>query len=294
MKYSRIIAPIAICIAFGFSMCDYVVNPNDVAGPVIGGFDTTKRVAIIEEWTGHTCIACPAAARDIHMLDSIYGESFIAISIHDGYFAEVCPPHPLPNCGSGHPGAFSDDFTCPTGAAYTSAFPTGPNSPPQGLVNRLRYPDNDGVLTRGIWPSLVDSLVQEDACASMHISHTYNASTRDLGVTVYGTWLQSYPGTINVCVMLTESGMVGWQTDGTACDSVFVFEHVLRDCINTPGSVTGNQLSTGTTAVGTPYSWSLPSAYSVPASYDATNCHLIAFIYDTATREILQAWEEEL
>jgi len=294
MKFAKLIAPAAIGIAFVFSMCDYVVNPNEVTGPANPGHDTTLRVAVIEEWTGHTCVNCPDAARDLHMLDSIYGESFIAISIHDGYFAEVCPPHPTPNCGSGHPGAFSDDFTCATGAAYTSAFPVGPSSPPQGLVNRLRYPDNDGILTRGLWPALVDSIVQEQACASMHIDHTYNSTTRELGVTVYGSWLQAYPGTINVCVMLTESGMVGWQTYPSSCDSNYVFEHVLRDCINTPGSVTGSQISTGTTSVGTTYSWSLPSAYTVSSAYDAANCHIVAYMFDTTTKEILQAWEEEL
>jgi hypothetical protein len=293
MKYTRYIAPVTLAIALTFTMCDYITNPNEVTGPVTQGHDTTKRVALIEEWTGHTCIACPAAAEDLHMLDSLYGESFISISIHDDFFAEPCPPHPMPNCGVGHPGAFAEDFRCPTGQDYSATFPVGPSSPPQGMVNRLDYPGNE-VKTRGVWPGLVDSIQNEDACASMHIDHVYNSSSRELGVTVWGTWLQAYTGNINVCVMLTESGMVGWQTDGTVCDSNFVFEHVLRECINTPGSITGNSISTGTTLVGTTYSYALPSAYTVPVAYDATHCHLVAFIYDTTTKEILQAWEVEL
>ena len=293
MKYTRYIGPVTIAIAFTFSMCDYITNPNEVTAPVSGGHDTSKRVALIEEWTGHTCIACPAAARDIHMLDSLYGESFIAISIHDDFFAEPCPPHPIPNCGVGHPGAFAEDFRCPTGQSYSATFPVGPSSPPQGLVNRLGYP-NDEVKTRGVWPGLVDSIQNEDACASMHIEHVYNSGSRGLGVTVWGTWLQTYTGNVNVCIMLTESGMVGWQTDGLLCDSQFVFEHVLRECVNTPGSITGNSISTGPTAVGTTYSYSLPSEYTVPVAYDATNCHLVAIIYDTVTQEVLQAWEVEL
>lgn len=294
MKFTKYILPAAVVTMFSFTMCDYVTDPHDV-DTAVAAYDTTKRVAIVEEWTGHTCIACPAAARDIDTLESIYNESFIAISIHDDYFAEPCPPHPTPPCGASIPGAFAEDFRCPTGASYSAAHPSGPASPPQGMVNRLGMQSGTEVKTRGVWPGLVDSIVQEDACASMHIVHSYNASNRQVGVTVWGSWLQAYTGTVNVAIMLTESGMVGWQTDGpSACDSEFVFKHVLRECLNTPGSITGTQLSTGTTAPGTTYSYTLPSPYTLPTAYDAAGCHLVALIYDTVTGEVLQAWEEEL
>lgn len=293
MKLTKYIVPASFAVVLTFSMCDYVTDPHDVDNAV-AVFDTTKRVAILEEWTGHTCIACPAAARDLETLENLYGESFVAISIHDDWFAEPIPPHPAQLCASGHPGAFAEDFRCPTGQSYSAAHPTGPQSPPQGMVNRLGMPSGTEVKTRGAWPGLVDSLVNEDACATVHINHAYNSATREVGVTVWGTWLQAYTGTINVAIMLTESGMVGWQTDGTSCDSEFVFNHVLRECLNTPGSITGTQLSTGTTAVGTTYSYTLPSPYTLPTAYNASGCHLVALIYDTATGEVLQAWEEEL
>jgi hypothetical protein len=294
MKPTRFILPAILVSAFTFTMCDYVTDPHDVDQSV-AVFDTTKRVAIIEEWTGHTCISCPAAARDIEMLDSIYDQSFIAISIHDDYFAEPCPPHPLPPCAAGHPGAFAEDFRCPTGLSYSLEHPIGPSSPPQGMVNRLGTQSGTEVRTRGAWPGLVDSLVQEDACASMHITHQYNASSRQLGVTVWGTWLQAYTGNISVAIMLTESGMIGWQTDGpSACDSVFEFNHVLRECLNTPGSIAGSPLTSGTTAPGTVYSFSLASPYTIPVAFDASHCHIIAMIFDTTTGEVLQAWEEDV
>lgn len=294
MKATKYIFPAAFLAVFSFSMCDYVTDPKDIEDIVVT-FDSTKRVAIIEEWTGHTCIACPAAARDIEQLDSVYGESFIAISIHDDYFAEPCPvPHPTPPCGTGSPGAFGEDFRCPTGASYSAAHTIGPQSPPQGMVNRLGMPNNE-VKNRGTWPGLVDSIVQTNAIASIHIDHTYNSSTRAITATVRGTWLMTYTGNMNVAIMLTESGMIGWQTDGpTACDSVFEFNHVLRECINTPGSITGSPLFAGTTGIGTTYSYSLPSAYTLPANFNAANCHLIAIIYDTVTGEVMQAWEEDV
>ena len=292
MKNAKYISVAAVAAVFLFSMCDYVTAPRNVVINGGGNFDTTKRVALIEEWTGHTCIACPAAARDIHTLDSIYGESFIAISIHDDYFAEPCPPHPVPNCATGVPGAFAEDFRCPTGLSYSATWPAGPSSPPQGLVNRLH--PSDQVITRGAWPALVDSIVQENAATSIHLDPVYNTNTRALTFTAWGTWLQAYTGNVNVAVMLTESGMVGWQTDGTSCDSQFVFEHVLRECVNTPGSITGTQVFTGTSVIGTTWSYTLPSAYTLPVAYDASHCHLIAILYDVTTQEVIQAWEEDL
>lgn len=297
MKSAKYILPFAVVTVFGFSMCDYVTDPHDV-DTAVSTFDTTKRVAIVEEWTGHTCIACPAAARDIDTLESIYGQSFIAISIHDDYFAEPCgvPPlnHPKPMCASSIAGAFEEDFRCPTGLSYTAAHPSGPSSPPQGMVNRLGMQSGTEVKTRGYWPGLVDSLVREQACASMHVTPAYNSASRQVGVTVSGTWLQAYTGTINIAIMLTESGMVGWQTDGTNCDSSFEFTNVLRECLNTPGSITGTQLSTGTTGVGTTYSYSLSTTYTLPANFDENNCNIIALIYDTTTGEVLQAGDAPL
>lgn len=292
MKASKLILPAACFAVFTFSMCDYVTDPKDVADIVIT-FDTTKRIAIVEEWTGHTCIACPAAARDIEHLDSIYGESFIAISIHDDFFAEPCPPHALPPCATGVPGAFSEDFRCATGMSYSAAHTVGPQTPPQGMVNRLGMASGTEVKNRGTWPGLVDSLVQEDAIASIHIDRTYNSGTRAITATVRGTWLMTYTGNLNVAIMLTESGMVGWQTDGPSdCDSEFTFKHVLRECINTPGSITGVPLFNGTTGVGTTYSYTMSSAYTLPAGFNSANCHLVAIIYDTVTGEVMQAWEE--
>ena len=293
MKLDKLIIPAAVIAVFGFSMCDYVVDPQQVStvGPT---FDTTLRVALIEEWTGHTCIACPAAAADIEQMETTYGQRFVAISIHDDWFAEPCPPHPTPNCATGVPGAFAEDFRCPTGTAYSAAHTSGPQSPPQGMVNRLGMGNNTEVKTRGVWPGLVDSIVQEPACTSIHIDNTYNSSTRALNVTVRGTWLQAYTGTLNVAIMLTESGMVGWQTNGTSCDSQYTFTNVLRECLNTPGSIAGTQLTTGTTGVGTTWSYSLPSAYTIPAGFIDTNCAVIAILFDTTTGEVLQAWKEEL
>lgn len=295
MKATKYIFPAAFLAVVSFTMCDYVTDPKDVEDIVIIE-DSTKRTVLIEEWTGHTCIACPVAARKLDTLETVYGERFISIAIHDDYFAEPCfetGPHFQPPCAT-NPTAFNEDFRCATGLSYSAAHPLGPTSPPQGMVNR-RIRGGSEIISVGYWASLTDSLVNLDAAATMHIDHTYNNSNRNVNVTVWGTWLSTYTGTINVAIMLTESGMIGWQTDGpTACDSAWEFKHVLRECLNTPGSVTGTQILNGPAAQGSTYTYTLPAAYVLPAAFNENGCHLVAMIYDMTTGEVLQAKDVEL
>lgn len=292
MKISKLIIPVAFLAgALSFAKCDYVTDPEEI--PTVAAFDTTKRNAIIEEWTGHTCIACPNAARQIEDLKAIYGERFMAISIHDGFFAQS-PPFSPQSCAAGSPNAFIHDYECPTAASYTAAHTAGPNSPPMGMVNRLGMPASNEVKSRTEWDGLVDSIVQKDAICSIHIDHTYNPTTRAIGVTVRGYWLMAHGNNLNVAVMLTESGMVGWQIDGTACDSEFVFNDVVRECLNTPGSIVGTSLTTAPTVPDVPYTYTLPSAYILPPQFNEAGCHLVAIIYDTVTGEVMQCWEEDV
>lgn len=162
------------------------------------------------------------------------------------------------------------------------------------MVNRLGMAAGNEVKQRGVWAGIVDSLIQEDAICSIHIDHSYNSSNRQVTATVRGTWLMTHSNNLNVAIMLTESGMVGWQTDGTSCDSQFVFKDVVRECLNTPGSIVGTALTTAPTVPGTAYSYSLSAPYTLPAQFNEAGCHLVAIIYDTVTGEVMNAWEEHL
>jgi hypothetical protein len=297
MKIKRYLLLFAIGIIFTLSRCEFIVDPIDVT-PTVPPFDTTKRVALVEEWTGHICTNCPDAARTIEQLKAAYGPSFIAISIHDNYFAMPCtniPPNPpLPMCAIGNPDAFQHDFRCATGASYSAAHVGASDAPPTGMVNRLGMPSQTELRAHTAWSSLVDSLTDENASTSIHIVHDYNPATRALNVQVWGSWMQSYSGTLNIAIMLTEGGITGWQIDDQSCDQAFVFHDILRECLNTPGSIAGTQVATGTSTVGTMWSYVLPTAYTVPANFNPNECSMVAILYDTTTGEVIQAWKEEV
>ena len=290
----KILIPI-IAAAFFFAGCDYVEVPTQTGGTSGGGNGVTRRV-LLEEFTGHTCIACPAGAATIEQLHGLYDDQLITIAIHHGWFAEPCPPHPLPN--GAQTGSFSEDFTTGTtsgeGYEYEVNFPAVFSTLPNGMVNRLGFPSGTYPKSQGEWGTLVDSLIQIPASADLEITHTYSTSSRALSMSIDGQFIDAQNGTFNVAVMLTEDSLVGWQIDGTVYIPNFVFMHVLRACVNTPGSIIGTPVMTGSINANSSFTWTLPASYTVDNAYNANHCRLIAILYNTATMEVLQAAEAKL
>ena len=112
------------------SSCDYVENPiPESSGDIdwnLYPFDTTstpypwpsfttnnntQRNILLEDYTGHTCTNCPAAADIAHQLEVNYPDRLFMASIHastDGSFQAVQPP------------TFNIDFTTQAGNTYVS------------------------------------------------------------------------------------------------------------------------------------------------------------------------------
>lgn len=281
-----------IASSFTLLSCDYVSSPvqtGNSGGP--GPNDTLpKRVVLLEEATGHTCTNCPSAAATIQTLKSTYGEQLVPIAIHYGWFAEPCPPHPLPN---GAPsGSFSEDLRCPEGSDYDVLYSIF-NAPPAAMVNRLGYPA-DHIKSQGQWAGLIDSLVNTQPLAALDINHTYDTTTRALSISVDGQFLQAASGDFNLVVMLVEDGIIGWQVDGSNYIPNYEFNHVLRACVNTPGSIAGEQVATGTIAAFTSFNWTLSGSYTVSNLINHHNCNLVVFLYNFNTKEAIQAGEVHL
>ena len=73
--------------------CDEIDGPYGVKGT--GGTDTTENVVrkvLIEDFTGHTCQACPNAHREATRLHNLLGEKVVTIAIHAAVWAIPNPP----------------------------------------------------------------------------------------------------------------------------------------------------------------------------------------------------------
>ena len=296
MKHARETLFMLTAIVLLSCSCDYVDVPRQ-AGSAGGDTGIVVRRVLVEEFTGHTCIACPAGAAMIEQLHNNYEDQMITVAVHHGWFALPCiGSHSPPN--NAPAGSFTEDFTTGTtsgeGYDYELNFPSLFAALPVAMINRMGYANNTYVIESGNWGSKVDSLLQLPPSAGLEIEHTYNPTTRALNISVDGKFIDAQSGTFNVAVLITEDSLTGWQTDGSTFIPDFVFMHVLRACVNTPGSIIGTQVMSGTIAANSTFSWSMQSAYTVNSSFVAEHCHLVAILYNTATFEVLQAEDVEL
>jgi hypothetical protein len=286
-KVLSIIAVLSIII----SGCDKVLIPQQQASSSSTTNDTVRKI-LIEDFTGHFCQNCPGAARMIDSLEHTYPGQVIGIGIHINEFAQPYPEHaPVPNM---LPGTFTEDFRVSAeNADYDQIWQTSGYPLPQGFVNRFPY---SNFLPTGVpnWPSAVATIIPQPMTAYIKIHPDYDTVSRVLNVDVSGLFMCDTTGTYNVVLYLVEDGIVGSQVDGTTIDNNYTFHHVFRGCINTPGTIGGQQVATGTITNGQVINYTMTTPFTVNTAFNAANCKIVGFIQNMSDHGILQAAECDL
>jgi hypothetical protein len=269
----------------------------------------TYRKVLVEDYTGHLCGYCPQAALIIeNTLSPLYGDTLIAVGVHaaagvpPNTFTDPCPPATYPT-GAYSPG-YIEDFRTVASEEWLTFFAV-PNNP-KGMVSRLGYPSTH-VKQPSAWASAAASIAGEPADVGIQIINNYDSVSGNLTVCIKTTYLAAFSGTYYLSVLLLEDSIKAWQYDYDLPntppmyynDTAYVHRHVLRGSIN---SDFGVQLNAAPVAVGDTMrnSYSI-NLLSLPSSMNTTNpalnvhrCSVVAFVYNDATKEILQAEEAEV
>jgi hypothetical protein len=146
----------------------------------------------------------------------------------------------------------------------------------------------------------LDTALNRAQSVDFQVTHTYDNATRALNFNINGNFLTPQSNAAhnyNVVAVITEDGLTGYQQNNaiaTGWVANYTFNHVLRACVNTPGSISGSLVHTGVVNPGDTIDYTLPAAYTVSNAYNVANCHLIVYIYNTITKEVLQAEEVKL
>lgn len=278
MKKMSIILALLIVSALLIPSCDIVEEPYLV--PVNGGTgpgpgDNIRKV-LLEDYTGQKCPNCPEAAEVAHNLKTIYGDQLVILTVHAGFYA-------TPDAT----GDFTADFRTPEGTELNTFFEFP--AYPMGMVNRTEF-SGSRILLKDSWEAAMEIQASLEVEAAITITNDYNASTRTLQCSLETNFLESMEGTYNICAYITESGIVSPQQTEQDVNLTYVHNHVLRASMNgTWGELAGQDglFIVGTTATNS-YS------YILPAAWNAANCSVIAFLYNTATNEVVQAEEKAL
>jgi hypothetical protein len=285
VKMNRFYFILLLAGIFALSSCDYVKEPypksrGNGTGPASG---YVKKV-LLEDYTAQQCIYCPGRV--------------ISMGVHVGSLAT---PGSAP---------YNYDFRTQTGNAFDAIFQLS-TSLPVGMIDRVGFPTNTHPIDKSAWVSTVGARLLDTCKAFLTIANVYTPATRTLATSIKVKFLVPLSGNYRLVVLLTEDRVVKPQKD---IDSVstsnptgllmnYVHHHVLRDAISGGGAGWSD-------AVTLPHSTTVPgdsvviqyNRYSIPTQFPATNgipcrdkkCSVVAFIYDAASLEVLQAEEEKV
>ena len=224
---------------------------------------TPQRNVLVEDFTGQKCSNCPQAAQTVENLKQdllkVYDSShIISVAIHGGPMAMSESAYG-PEIGLGN--QLGDD--------YVSLFEV--TTWPKAQIDRT------GLLEASAWTDRIMSQMSKAATADLKVTPTYDATTREVKVTVEVS--STVNDNANVQVWLTESEIaapqIGWG------GSIYTHNHVLR--------ATMNGLS-GDENVTLPFT----KTYSLILSeyWDANNMAVVAFAYNSSG--VMQSVEEKI
>jgi hypothetical protein len=274
-------------IATVTASCDKIEKPYRVSPS--GGFsiDTPNFPALenviqkylFEDYTGHTCPNCPEGAAILKSLKTTMKDTLIPMAVHVGTTAK-----PLSGTGSC---VFNADYRTDAGNAYAAEFKVENN--PSGMINRIRFGENRVLRGISAWESTIKSIPRTPPTMAIQIIPVHNNDTAY--IFIKSTLLSDVSKTLRLCAVLVESNIVSPQKNSSSslgnvpniCD--YTHNHVLRTSIS---PIWGEKMELSKKDDTQIKAYFLHLAGT---SWKKENCHIIAYIYDDDSKEILQTEE---
>lgn len=239
-----------------------------------GVADHSQRV-FLEKYTGVRCTNCPRADEAIAAAQTAYDSKLIAVAIHDS--SVFTSPY------SNSPDLRTDD-----GDAWSKAlgvFSAG--SYPAAIMSRTPAATGWEIFTptSGI-ESRADAILAQPATIAIAVQSTLEDSTVAIGVDL--EFLTDVSGDLTLTLLLMEDGIVATQVqpDGTR-ETDYVHNHVLRDVIT---DIWGLDVEADGMSGTKRY---VMVSYKPNADWNLSNCHIVAFVSDKATKQVLNVAECE-
>lgn len=249
-----------------------------------GGVDTTiaaqQKQVLIEEVTGVRCVNCPEAHELAKSLDSLNGGKLELVSLHTGFFA-------VPYANSQH------NFVteCDSLSEDIETYLGGPLNYPLAAIDRsLPGGQTDLLLDKAFWAGQVAARLSEPLQVELHLQNDYNATTRNLNVTLTANYLSDVTDAQKISVYITESGIVDPQENTDGVEDNYVHNNVLRTVLTDP---TGDAIAETTTAG---IELQRTYTFTIPSSWVAEKCRVIALVAKETpdSKEVLQVVGENV
>lgn len=275
-------------ILLGFMLltasCDEIEKPylRDSDGNGDDPIEVGTRKVLLEEFTGHKCVNCPKAHQTIDELKEEFDDEVIAIAIHAGQFA-------VPD--SDPDGLYTADYRTSVGTALNSAFQV--QGYPTGLINRK---EDASLFYSPSWKEEVRKIIGLEATAAIEIRPVYDEGNNTIGAEVDVVFSETPEGETNLCVFVTESGVISPQQNKyeevgpTPVIMDYEHNHILRGSLN---GTWGDPVASEGALSDKVYTLSY-SGFELQQGWVAQNMAVIAFVYDQTTNEVLQVEKAQL
>lgn len=231
-----------------------------------------NRTVLLEDYTGVNCQYCPDGHVIMDALKEAEPERMVLLGIHAGGFAVPSPTQ--------------FDFRTTWGTTMNNFFAV--NSYPAGVLDRHTFPAPAGLAQgRGYWETSAQALYSMSSPVNLGVSTTYDAGTRELVVKVELLYTDNSPGGNDyINVLIKEGGFIGSQISTAGNIPNYQHDNVFRVNIT---DTWGDEV-TGTNAGS---SVIREYTYTLPETYVAENCDVIAFVGEYQS-DIYQAREVPL
>ena len=264
-----------IAAALLFAACDKISPADDGTYTVFAGIsatwsdgetvDAVQRV-MVEKFTGPKCPNCPSADVTLDGAHDILGDKLAIISVN----------HPV---GQGIPFPGDPDMRCDDGTTWDNYY--GVNAIPAAFINRDKSRPYSGSM------SAIVADLQEAVGAAPTLGITVSAdSTTDGGainITVGLQFVQNINSSLTLTLALIEDSLAYRQSYGDEVVSGYVHNHMLRDVMT---DVWGAEVdATGT--VGEKRKATFSSYRIKDDSIRLKNCHVVAFVSDRASKQVI-------
>jgi len=289
--------------AFLFASCDKVEQPYgpsipqgsyelypdgdsahyaDNAWPTFPANTSDDRNVLLEDYTGHKCTFCPAAATLAEDLKDNNPGRVVVMGIHAG-------PNGTENLqmeDATYFGVFYNYISEALGQHFGVNW-TGSNfaGNPYGAVSRKDNGNGTPMEGPQTWAnSVADILTTNDNKVRLQAMSNYYTSTKGLFLhTEVEVVDQSLMNELRIVAYLVEDEFEAPQLDGGTIVYDYNHHDILRESLD--GSVWGQELDAEHLDNGKYY---FNYIYEVPDNYDNTNSHLVIFVRDADTEEVYQ------
>lgn len=267
--------------------------------PTFTANTNTLRNVLIEDFTGHQCVNCPAQTDLMEQYIATNPTRIFGLAIHAGPtgitgFQETNANYPT-------------ELFCDAGIELGLHF--GQNISGSAFLGNPAFSANR-VLGNGQFTSNAGSTLfnKGNACLAsslkinLQAATNYFTSTRGLFVHVEVDKIdQSITSDLAIVTCLVEDSLVApqlvqanatWDTDGTidGRNTLYVHKDILRGMID--NRTFGKVLTAAN--LGTNNKYYVNYSYKLPAEFEADNMKLYIYVYDKNTQEIYQVIEKHL